>query len=207
MMRRDTRILFFTKDVVPTEAETDLAYRLSNNIGFRNAGVSAAGSVERADAVAALEGTDIPGNYVEAYPTVASKADVDKLDKEIAAADKAGLPRPVGTRGPLALDNEPTGPASRRPGRKGATPPPAPPIEPPAGGSEPGEGAGVDGAGGEGDGSTDLVIDPVTGLPVVSEPATTEPPVTPPVTPEPATPPATPSVGGPPAVGGWNPNA
>jgi len=113
MMRRDTRILFFTAGVVPSDDETELAYKLSNNIGFRNGSQSAAGAVEHADGVAALDVETIPGNYSEAYTTVTSKADVDKLDKDIAAADKAGKARPVGT-GPKAHDNAPSGPGSRR---------------------------------------------------------------------------------------------
>jgi len=139
MMRRDTRILFFTVGVIPTDEETELAYKLSNNIGFRNGSMSAVGAVEAADGVAALDPEFIPGNYSEAYPTVTSKSDVDKLDKEIAAADKAGTARPVGT-GPATLDNSTgngPGSAGRRGKRGGPSqtepePVPATPAAPPA---------------------------------------------------------------------------
>lgn len=108
-MKRDTRVLFFTVGVVPTEAENDKAYGLTNNVGFRNSNQNVAGSVERAAAVAALDIETVPPNYREAYPFVESKADMEKLDKAIDKATKAGTPLPVGS--PPALDNTPSGPA------------------------------------------------------------------------------------------------
>lgn len=85
MMKRDTRVLFFTKDMAPTDAERELAFRISHNIGFRVADYAETGALETG--IIGVAG-EAPARYRAVYPYLDSKASAERLDKAIADGEQ-----------------------------------------------------------------------------------------------------------------------
>lgn len=79
--KRAPRVLFFTANAMPTEAEYALADDLGGNVGFRNGKIAGTNTKpETCDAVAAIKGHTIPLVYANhQVPRVRSAADVAKL--------------------------------------------------------------------------------------------------------------------------------
>jgi hypothetical protein len=80
-MFKAKRILFWIKDDAPTLDERVIALSYGPGLTFRNARipVPVGGSIERCDAVTAIDLDTIPERYREAYPVLERPEDLAKL--------------------------------------------------------------------------------------------------------------------------------
>lgn len=96
MRRREPRVLYFTKSIAVTDEDEALADSIGTNVGFRNASLHPTdGTLEACVAVAGYP----PKAYTDKYPTVKSKAQLDRLVGRLAPDpfDRDGDGKPGGS--------------------------------------------------------------------------------------------------------------